>query len=192
MKKAFLNIFYSILNRKWKDRIASGETGVDMNSKYIGYLSGMLQKPTLDAGCGLGRFPADVKIDFEPKSSDVMKVDMNGKLPFEDGKFESIICHNVLEHLDSPTASLKEFRRILKPEGKLLIVVPHENNPGYRIEAHKQFFTQNSLKELVESNKFKIEQIYGFVGTDFFIHPAIQKLIGKIIPNEIICMAKAV
>jgi len=190
MKKSLLNILYYTTNKKWKNKMESGDTGADMNEKYINYLSGMLERPILDAGCGLGRFHADVRIDFEPKDKRTMKVDLNGKLPFENNRFRGIICHHVLEHLDNPNASMKEFHRILKFGGRLLVAVPHKNNPNYRIASHKHFFTEKSLKEVAKKNNFKIEQLYGFIGTDFFIHPIIQKLIGKIVPNEIICIAR--
>jgi len=190
MKKILLSFLYRLTNKTWKEKIESGNTGVDLNDKYIDYLSNMLERPTLDAGCGLGRFPADARIDLEPKTKGVLKMNLNKRLSFEDNKFGSIICHHVLEHLDNPSASLKEFHRVLKDGGKILVAVPHKNSPVYRIGSHKHFFTSENLREIVEKSNFKVEQLYGFAGTDFFIHPTIQKLIGRIMPNEIICVAR--
>ena len=37
-----------------------------------------------------------------------------------------VICHQTLEHLLEPAKALKEFERILKPRGKLILHVPWE------------------------------------------------------------------
>lgn len=41
---------------------------------------------------------------------------------FEDGEFDVIICHNVLEYVDDKSAVVKELTRVLKPGGMLSIV----------------------------------------------------------------------
>ncbi len=38
-----------------------------------------------------------------------------------------IICHHVLEHLLDPAGTLQRLRKLLKPAGRLLLVVPAEN-----------------------------------------------------------------
>lgn len=41
---------------------------------------------------------------------------------FEDEEFDMIVCHNVLEYAQDREDIVKEFARILKPDGKLSIV----------------------------------------------------------------------
>lgn len=43
------------------------------------------------------------------------------------GSIDVVICHHVLEHLLDPAATLSRLRGLLKPEGRLLLVVPAEN-----------------------------------------------------------------
>lgn len=41
---------------------------------------------------------------------------------FADGIFDIIICHNILEYADDRADIIKEFARVLKPDGKISIV----------------------------------------------------------------------
>ncbi len=43
------------------------------------------------------------------------------KLPYASGSFDAVICSDVLEHLGDLPAVLREFRRVLRPNGLLLI-----------------------------------------------------------------------
>lgn len=45
-------------------------------------------------------------------------------IPFEDESFDLILSHDVLEHVDDPSVSLREIARVLKPGGKAHIVFP--------------------------------------------------------------------
>ena len=46
----------------------------------------------------------------------------------EDGSFDVIFCHNVLEYVPDRAEVLKEFHRLLKPEGFVSLV--KHNRPG--------------------------------------------------------------
>ena len=51
------------------------------------------------------------------------------KLPFADASFDKILLSEVLEHLRDDEAALREFWRVLKPQGLLGISVPHARYP---------------------------------------------------------------
>ncbi len=93
----------------------------------------------LDIGCGTGKqislLPSDMNIIGIDLSSAMLKIaekQAPGKciqgdavnLPFEDDKFDLIISQFALHEKDMDTikAELKEVNRILKPNGKFLIV----------------------------------------------------------------------
>lgn len=46
------------------------------------------------------------------------------KIPFSDKSFDLVFSSNVLEHIDSLTPIFKEIRRVLKPQGTIIHVVP--------------------------------------------------------------------
>ncbi|KKS26427.1 MAG: Methyltransferase type 11 [Parcubacteria group bacterium GW2011_GWC2_42_6] len=104
----------------------------------------------LDLGCGSGKYAKYFKqrIGFDMKPG--QGVDVVGdahQLPFEDEKFDTILCAEVLEHLREPAKAIVEMRRVLKKGGLLILstrfIFPLHDTPGdfWR-------FTKYGLKEL--------------------------------------------
>ncbi len=56
------------------------------------------------------------------------------KLPYPDGSFDLVIGHAVIHHLPNLTAAFNEFRRVLKPGGRL-VIAGEPTNLGDRIAA---------------------------------------------------------
>jgi SAM-dependent methyltransferase len=52
------------------------------------------------------------------------------RLPYADGVFDAIVCGWVLEHLPDPSPGLCELARVLKPGGKLLLMVTEDTLGG--------------------------------------------------------------
>ena len=46
-------------------------------------------------------------------------------LPLADGSVDTVVLLDVLEHLDEPAAAVAEARRVLRPDGQLVLSVPH-------------------------------------------------------------------
>ena len=61
-------------------------------------------------------------------------------LPFANGTADLVVIHQVLHYLDDPGRALLEARRILQPEGRLLIVdfAPHELESLRSEHAHRR------------------------------------------------------
>jgi len=52
------------------------------------------------------------------------------QMPFQDGSFDCITCGYVLEHLPDPVPGLKEFARVLKPGGSVLLLATENSFSG--------------------------------------------------------------
>ena len=46
----------------------------------------------------------------------------NGRIPLADNSVDRVLCKNVLEYVPSVTSTLNEFRRVLEPNGRLLVI----------------------------------------------------------------------
>jgi len=120
----------------------------------------------LDVGCGLKPFLANFKhahytgIDIvtSGRHSDMKKPDeyFNGiNIPYEDGKFDGILCTQVLEHVEDLDSLLVEYNRVLKINGRFIISVPfvyreHEQPYDFRR------FTSYGLEQILTRNGFQI------------------------------------
>lgn len=103
----------------------------------------------LDAGCGAGVLSrrlaqqghAVVGIDASPEMISAAKastveprtagrlqyqtVSTVERLEWDDDSFDGILCSSVLEYLDDPAGCLREFARVLRPHGSLVVSVPN-------------------------------------------------------------------
>ncbi len=89
-------------------------------------------------------------------------------LPFTTECFDTIVCSEVLEHLENPEKALKEFSRVLRPRGKLVLTTP---NISFRwafveaiwtrirrkmLETRHRSFTRRRLRFLLSRSGFRI------------------------------------
>jgi len=61
-----------------------------------------------------------------------------GRLPFDDGAFDTLVCSHTLEHVPDLAAALADLRRIARR--RLIIVVPREREYRYAFNLHLHFF----------------------------------------------------
>jgi SAM-dependent methyltransferase len=98
----------------------------------------------LEAGCGwktrlaghrdriteLVGVDLDAAVGAENTALDQFTVaDLCGSLPFEDASFDLVYANFVVEHLDAPQAAFREWRRVLRPDGALVLLTSNRANP---------------------------------------------------------------
>lgn len=127
-------------------------------SRFKDFLGGKV----LDAGGGSGKRYKDLAskslayltLDIDAGS----KPDLVGSIeaiPVGGDSFDSVICTQVLGDLLYPERAIEEFRRVLKPRGKIIIT------EGFMNELHSEpldywRFTPFGLRGLLEDKNFKV------------------------------------
>jgi SAM-dependent methyltransferase len=71
---------------------------------------------------------------FRLKGAEIKFGDLSGILPYPADSFDYITCLEGLEHIDSPAQAFREFKRLLKPSGHLIISVPNILNVEERVK----------------------------------------------------------
>ncbi len=132
-----------------------------------------------DVGCGTGVFASMfapmasrvIGIDREPTMLDAarsrlgepgnieLKLGEAESLPLEDESVDLVVLGLVLHHLESPQAALKEAARVLKPDGRVLVVdmQPH-GREEFRLEMGHRWLgiAESQLREWCEAVGLKV------------------------------------
>jgi SAM-dependent methyltransferase len=87
----------------------------------------MLPGPSLEVGCGIGRFKAQAPVMaldlFQSPWTDL--VGDAQQLPIKDGRLTNVVLIDVLHHLPHPMAFFDEACRVLKPGGRIVLIEPY-------------------------------------------------------------------
>ena len=118
----------------------------------------------LDVGCGIStvlhylpgeRFGVDplaeryLEIYSYPADLRIMNAYAES-LPFPDGDFDFVTCSNCIDHTEQPTQAIEEMRRVLQPDGWLLLTCEvHSKDRGTRNNGHPHTMTQRKFEELL-------------------------------------------
>ncbi len=143
------------------------------------YCSG---KDVLDLGCGSGYGTAkiaavarsacgvDVSADavafaaarHSSSNLSYRTIEAGAQLPFDDGVFDVVLSFQVIEHISDDHGYLLEARRVLKPDGVVILITPDRKNrllPGQKPwnRWHLREYSQADLETKV-SRVFRIEE----------------------------------
>jgi predicted SAM-dependent methyltransferase len=157
------------------------------SKSYEKFIKSLLVSPSINLGCGNFKI-ADINVDINKKVNPDIVWNLN-KFPYPFGKreYKSVLLHHSLEHLNNPDKVLNECKKLLQKNGRVVIIVPSPQNPRYRMKGHKQFFTKNSLFNLV-SKYFTDVKIFGYRGDTKNWPTIICKILGHFISNQFICV----
>ena len=118
----------------------------DINTDYLAYLANFaFGRPYLEVAI----LPAEDAAGFAALA----------------GGFDTVVCLNVLEHLDEPVAVLRNFHAALARGGRAIVLVPQgpsRFNSLDRALGHRLRYTRERLRAVVEAAGFEVEALVDF------------------------------
>lgn len=190
---------------QWHESVHGNENPIQINlapwhKTVLRLLPSLEGLNILEVGCGVGDFAlhlADLHarvtaVDFSPqaieiaqkkstaqkKSVDFQVADAQS-LPFEDNSFDLLLSCECLEHVPNPQLALNEFKRVLKPQGKLVLTTENYSNAmllywlkcwilkkpfdsGAGVQPIEHFFLYWRVKRMFNLSGFKVQNMVGW------------------------------
>ena len=90
--------------------------------------------------------------------TDVTKAETFPQVP---GGFDTVVCLNVVEHVEDDRGALVNIRRVLAPDGRAIVLVPQGPQIQGTLDAalgHRRRYTSESLQQLAEQAGFKVRE----------------------------------
>ncbi len=177
---------YNLVARKYHELFHNEMNQKEYDRKFLGRFASYFKKDSLicDAGCGpsghIGRYLfdrgipvlgvdiADRCIELAREYNPLMRFERcdMGELPFDNETFDGVIAYYSI--IDTPKCQVgrffREFHRVLKPGGHLLVAVKAGTTEGYltellgiETEIYFSLFTQEEIRRYYEAENFSLE-----------------------------------
>jgi SAM-dependent methyltransferase len=151
---------------RWASGIAAGRRVLDAGCGEA-YGSAMLARAGAAAVTGVDIAESVLESARDGLPAEVtLEVGDVRSLPYKDGSFDLIVCFEVIEHVEDPAPVLDELRRLLAPEGVLLISSPNRGvyPPGNEYHLHE--FTPGELRTELEERfaNVRLMRQHAYVG----------------------------
>jgi methionine biosynthesis protein MetW len=139
----------------------NGELGIIAKNKFKQIFGIDISKCALEEAHKVGLIVKQVNLNREP-------------VPYEENTFDAVTCLDVIEHVFNPNYLIAEIRRILKPNGILIISFPNVGFLLFRLSllignsprtsgdteaydgGHLHYFTFYDMKKILMHHRFTI------------------------------------
>jgi len=185
----------------WAGQYGLPQTRIDHTEQKMSNIVGRHgiefdNKRVLDAGCGDGQALGllRTKYNIEPYGIDISPTSLRRahdysnvndlglhlveadvrEIPFPDNAFDAVMSFGVIEHFPDYGEALREFHRVLKPGGDLILVQPHKNSLRHlkRIRMTMKNEWPYGMQINFSANRLRNElSYYGFGDIKHFVEP---------------------
>lgn len=162
--------------------------------KLVEKVTGKETGTLLDVGAGTGAFVNTLKLagwnvtglepDETARQNANNKYGLTLRLPdhlfsLKDSQFDAITLWHVLEHIYDLHEYLEQFKKIIKPGGRLIIAVPNYTSydakvykeywAAYDVPRHLYHFSPKSMEQLGNANGFRLESMQPMWFDSFYV-----------------------
>lgn len=129
----------------------------------------------LNVGCGRDRRHGYVNVDISPLPDvDVVASLADQSLPFPDGAFTTILCRDILEHVEIVPA-LRELHRVLAPGGAVVISAVHFTSRNLYVDpTHVRGYSVRTFDFFVKGSSRRDRSYYFDFSFDEVLEATIQ------------------
>ena len=147
--------------------------------KILSVFNGLAKGKVLDLGAASGHYSFGLaQMGFNVTAADVtngfkyaqtikyVKLDKNSPLPFQKNEFDCVLMAEVIEHLRSPYAVVKDIHRVIKPDGHLILSTPNilnlKSRMRFLIEGGYEYFREPPLDHVAYNarNGIDVSQVH--------------------------------
>jgi len=148
--------------------LEEGKTGANIGCghNYIDGFTNIDKAQEGEKGAG-GRKFEGAKVDLSADAHEI---------PLPDNSFDFILARHLFEHLIDPVEALREWTRLLKPYGSIVITCPNDSGEGETLVidfTHLHAYTPESLQHLLGQVGFRLRDgkafAVGSFGVEVFI-----------------------
>ncbi len=143
------------LKRTWPKLDGMSVLGVGFAAPYLRNWSGSAARCVVATPAQVGA------VRWPTISGNLTCTTEEDALPFPDLSFDRIVIVHALEAADNARAMLREVWRVLKDDGRLLVVAPNRRGLWAHIEntpfGHGQPYSPSQIGRLLTGNLFRIE-----------------------------------
>ena len=97
---------------------------------------------------------------FRLPDVEIKRGDLSATLPYEDESFDYVVCVEGLEHIENPHQAVREFGRVVRPGGHLVVSVPNILNVEERLKWLLYGYTSH-FKPLSRAHLEKVGEEFG-------------------------------
>lgn len=175
-----------------RDRLQERRKHLEDLDAELAFLNALPAGRILDVGCGLGFFLSGLREGWDRHGVEVSRFAAEHARTWGDifagtleeaaypaARFDAVVFHHVIEHIDEPLRTLREIRRVLRPGGWLVLGTPDFDSgcarrfgESYRLlhdPTHVSLFTCESMHRLLRDEGFAVEQVdFPYFNTRYF------------------------